>query len=149
MEEGRLFREEMERAGYYSFFAFVEQFRTALKTYIDDEAEFTLEQVRRGRLLFPNPERFSPSWEKLWDEFEALCLAKNETLSSIPLSERDGEWQVLIDNPYLPEQVVCYPALPFGEASYMYAYFQRELKPNENLRLQKITQLLCRNGVAR
>jgi hypothetical protein len=67
-------------------------------------------------------------------------------LSCIPAEDRAGEWQVLIDNPYVPQQVVCYPALTFLDAAYMYGYFQRELKPHECLRLQKVTHLLIKNG---
>lgn len=145
-EEEQAFRKKMESAGYSSFYSFVEQFRRELQLYTDRSAEAMPLLVSKGRRLFPDPGRFSPSWDALWDEFESICTVKNETLASIALSEREGEWQVLIDNPYLPQQVVCYPALAFMDAVYLYAYFLRELKPNEYLRLQKITPFLARTG---
>ncbi|MFC5700077.1 hypothetical protein ACFPVX_02175 [Cohnella faecalis] len=146
LEEGQEFREKMESAGYSSFYSFVEQFRRELQAYTDHSAAGVLLLIDRGRRLFPEPGRFSPSWDALWDELESVCMAKNETLAAIAPSEREGEWQVLIDNPYLPQQVVCYPALAFVDAVYLYAYFLRDLKPNEHLRLQKITPFLVRTG---
>lgn len=135
----RAFSDQMTAKGYYAFFVFVEQFREALKGYDDSDAHEIGELLRRARADFPNPGQFSPSWTTLWDEFDAIFATKNETMSDIPLSERDGEWEVLIDNPYLSQQVVCYPGLTFTDAAYLFAYFQRELKPNEFLRLHKVT----------
>lgn len=137
-EQRRAFIEQMTAKGYYAFFAFAEQFRELLKTYTDSETNEIGEILRHARADFPNPEHFSPSWEALWDEFDMIFDAKNETMSDIPHADRDGVWEVLIDNPYLSHQVVCYPGLTFTDAAYLYAYFQRELKPNEYLRLQKV-----------
>jgi hypothetical protein len=145
-EQRASFRQDMESAGYYPFFAFVEDLRGTLKAYADEDVAIIGELLARARADFPNPIRFSPSWEKLWDELQQLFIAKNETLNAVSASERGGEWQVLLDNPYLPQQVVCYPSLCFTEAAYMYAYFQKDLKPNEVLRLQKITRLLTKSG---
>lgn len=145
-DERNFFRSEMEAKGYYSFFEFVERFRDALKTYAEPEGAEIGRLLQRARADFPEPGRFSPSWDKLWDELDSIYAAKNIAMAEIPAAERDGEWQVLIDNPYLPEQVVCYPALRFFDAVYLYAYFQQELNPNEFLRLQKVTHRLVMNG---
>lgn len=142
------FRREMEAAGYFAFFSFVEDFRNHLKSYGDDAASETLALVLTARRLFPNPVMFSPSWEKVWDELELIVRAKNETLRQVAPDRREGEWQVLIDNPYLPQQVVCYPGLAFLDAAYMYAYFQYDLEPSELLRLQRIEQLLAVNSAS-
>jgi hypothetical protein len=145
-EEEHAYREAMVTAGYYAFFSFAEDFREALKRYGDAEIASMCERLAAGRRLFPHPGRFSPSWEELWDEFDAIYKAKNDALTAVPADARDGEWQVVIDNPHTPQQVVCYPGLSFLDASYMYAYFQRGLKPSEYLRLQKVSHLLVTNG---
>ncbi|HEY8529572.1 MAG TPA: hypothetical protein VIL22_07805 [Paenibacillaceae bacterium] len=140
--ELRAFREEMERAGYSAFFAFVSDFREAIKSYADEEAEAMTALIRRARELFPAPERFSPAWERVWTELEGICAAKNEALAAIPPSARNGEWQVLIDNPYVSQPVVCYPGLSFLDAVYLFGYFRQDLAPNERLRLQRVTDVV-------
>ncbi|MBO9599913.1 MAG: hypothetical protein J7559_19090 [Cohnella sp.] len=145
-ETERLFREEMNVSGYFAFYAFAEQFREGLRLYDETQIELYGRLLERSRGLFPEPARFSPSFDELWDEFEGIYRAKNEAIAAIPVSERNGEWQVLIDNPYSTQQVVCYPGLSFIEAAYLYGYFQRELKPNELLRLQRITHCISVRG---
>lgn len=140
------FKSAMVNAGYFSFYQFVEEFRNGLKAYSDSDIDAYGRYIDRARRLFPNPAHFSPSWETLWVEYNLIYIAKNSVLQAIPDKERDGEWQVLIDNPYTHQQVVCYPSLSFLEAAYMYGYFQRDLKPHENLRLQKVTNLLLTHG---
>lgn len=140
------FKLAMETAGYFAFYKFVEEFRIGLKSYSDAEITPYGQLIARARRLFPNPENFSPSWETLWEEFDLIYTIKNEVLLQFSESDRDGEWQILIDNPYTHLQVICYPSLPFLEAAYMYGYFQQELKPHECLRLQKITSLLLTHG---
>ncbi|MFC5403637.1 hypothetical protein [Cohnella soli] len=140
------YKEAMEKAGYFAFYTFVEDFRNGLRGYADSEIELFARLLARSRELFPLPERFSPSWGGLWDEFEMIIAAKNEALASVSATERDGEWQIILDNPYSHNSVVCYTALPFLEASYLYGYFQRDLKPHELLRLQRVSVILQTNG---
>lgn len=140
------YSEQIVQGGYFSFFRFIEDFRTELKTYGDDGIATIRRKLSRARELFPEPQRFSPSWSSIWDEFEVILSSKNGVLSAIPPTGRNGEWQVLLDNPYSHQQVVCYPGLSFLEAAYLYGYFQRELKPNEVLRLQKVSELISVNG---
>ena len=147
-ESERLFREGMNASGYFAFYAFAEQFREALRAYGDDEKSLYGDLLRRGRALFPDPVRFSPSFRELWDEYDRIYRTKNEALDAVPPEERAGEWQVLLDNPYVSQQTVCYSGMTFVEASYLYAYFMRELKPNEILRLQKIARSLSASGSA-
>ncbi|WP_256757512.1 hypothetical protein [Cohnella sp. WQ 127256] len=141
------FKTAIEAAGYFTFYTFIEDFRMGLKTYSDDHQAIYRLKLDHARTLFPTPERFSPSLFAIWDEFDLIFTCKNEVLDKIPASRRDGEWQILLDNPFSHQQVVCYPSLVFLEAAYMYGYFQRELKPNEILRLQKVTELMFTNGL--
>lgn len=145
-ETERMFRDDMNTAGYFAFYAFAEQFREGLRHYDDEDRARYGELLWRSRALFPDPMRFSPSFREIWDEYEAIYAAKNEALDSVPQAARDGEWQVLLDNPYVTQQVVCYTGLSFLEAAYLYGYFRRELKPNELLRLQQITHCLTASG---
>jgi hypothetical protein len=145
-EDELTYRAGMEAGGYYAFYTFVDEFRSFLKNYDDEASPIASVLVDLGKRLFPHPERFSPSWEKIWDEFKSIVSAQNEVMPQVDSRSREGEWQVLIDNPYSSLPVVCYSSLGFREAVYTYAYFQRELKPNEQLRLQKIAQLFVRNG---
>ncbi|MFC4597908.1 hypothetical protein [Cohnella hongkongensis] len=138
--------EEIASKGYFSFYRFIEDFREGLKTYSDDDIPLYRRKLTRARELFPNPQRFSPSWGGVWDEFELIFGVKNDVLASIPPLQREGEWQIVLDNPYSHQPVVCYPGLPFLEAAYLYGYFQRELKPNELLRLQHVASLLSVRG---
>jgi hypothetical protein len=145
-ESEQTFKSAMEEAGYFAFYKFAEDFRNGLKSYSDADINHYRHKIDRARSLFPTPERFSPSWSVLWEEFEIIFNSKNDALSAIPADSRDGEWQVLIDNPYTHQPVVCYPNLVFLEAAYMYGYFKRDLKPHECLRLQKVAELLLSYG---
>ncbi|BBI33707.1 hypothetical protein [Cohnella abietis] len=145
-ESEQTFRLAMETAGYFAFYTFIEDFRGGLKSYSDEDKQLYRLKLDRASALFPTPEQFSPSWNTIWEQFNIIFVAKNEALSAISPSLRDGEWQILIDNPYSHQQVVCYPSLVFTEAAYMYGYFQRDLKPHECLRMQKVTELLTVNG---
>jgi hypothetical protein len=145
-EPEQTFRSSMEASGYFSFYRFVEDFRNGLKIYSNSDIASYRKYLERARRIFPTPGQFSPSWNSLWEEFDLIFASKNEVLTSIPSSAREGEWQVLIDNPHTHQPVVCYPSLAFLEAAYMYGYFQRDLKPHECLRLQKVTELMLTHG---
>jgi hypothetical protein len=140
------FKAAMETSGYFSFYKFADEFRSGLKGYAETEIVSYGQYLDRAYRLFPKPEQFSPSWETLWNEYTLIYNAKNDVLQAILESDRAGEWQVLIDNPYNHQQVVCYPSLAYLEAAYMYGYFQQDLKPHENLRLQRVTNVLLTHG---
>ena len=146
IEQRNAFRQAVVSKGYYALYAFIEDFRLLLQNYEDQDVPQVGQWLRNAREDFPEPQQFSPAWSTLWDEFTLIYEAKNEVLADIPDSEREGEWQVLIDNPYLPHQVVCYPGLSFIDAAYTFAYFQKDLKPNEVLRLQKVSHTRVKTG---
>lgn len=146
IEQRNDFRQALESKGYYAFYAFIEDFRLLLKSYQDEDISSVGQWLRNAQEDFPNPQQLSPSWSSLWEEFTLIYNAKNEVLADVPATNRDGEWQVLIDNPYLPHQVVCYPGLSFIDAAYMFAYFQKDLKPNEILRLQHVSLSRIKTG---
>jgi hypothetical protein len=133
--------------GGYSLFS---QLLEGLKAHLITCDEATLEQAKqliaKGREIVPQPSVISPSWEKVWGEMDHLIFHKGEALRSIPLSERDGEWQIIMDNPYTNEGITCYPALSFADAVYLYGYFRKDLRKNEYIRLQKIVNVVMSQG---
>jgi hypothetical protein len=133
--------------GGYSLFS---QLLEGLKEYLIKCDETMLEQAKqlivKGREIVPHPVVISPSWEKVWGEMELLIFHKGEALRSIPLSEREGEWQIIMDNPFTNEGISCYPALSFSDAAYLYAYFRKDLRKNEYIRLQKIMNVVMSHG---
>jgi hypothetical protein len=146
VETQALVREAVASLGYPAFYQIVEGFTGKMKSFADADTAEVEALLARGRTLFPEPVRFSPSWEKLWDELEQVARFKKEALASVPVSERDGEWQVIMDNPYSNQEVVCYPALTFMEGAYLYGYFRQQLEKNEYIRLQKVQTLLMSYG---
>ena len=139
-------RNMFENGGYSLFSQLLE----GLKVHLVDCDETSLEQAKqlitKGRAIVPQPFVISPSWEKVWDEMERLIFHKGEALRSIPLSERAGEWQIIMDNPFTNEGISCYPALSFADAAYLYGYFRKDLRKNEYIRLQKIINVVVSQG---
>ncbi|AEI41807.1 hypothetical protein [Paenibacillus mucilaginosus] len=140
------FRREMTEEGFTPFRLFLEGFRERLKTFGDGETERVRDLLDTAKGLFPEPRVFSPSWALVWDEFEGILTTKSAVLASIPQEKRDGEWQIILDNPFTNTDLVCYPGMTFMNAAYMYAYFRTDLKQNEYLRLQKVATLIITQG---
>ncbi|CAG7628237.1 hypothetical protein ACFQI7_15275 [Paenibacillus allorhizosphaerae] len=140
------FRQSIIEEGFSGFRKLLEGFRDRLKRFDETEAESTSALLACAKKLFPAPVQFSPSWAKVWDEFERIIGYKIMVLDAVQAEERDGEWQILIDNPFTNTDIVCYPSLSFIEGAYMYAYFRTDLKQNEYIRLQKIQNVIMAFG---
>lgn len=132
--------------GYSLFNGILHQLKQEITSAQEAEFEQIEQWIAKGKRLVPDPVKLSPSWENIWEQYERMLGYKKEVLQSIPVDDRDGEWQLIMDNPYTNESVSCYPALSFVEAAYLYAYFRKDLKPNEYIRLQKIVTLLKVSG---
>jgi len=128
----------VERGGYDAFRALVDQLENALKTVSEDGFDDLASRLRAGAELFPEPARFSPTWQKVWAELGEKLRWKRYAYESVPAAEREGDWQIIMDNPFTNHEVVCYPSLSFIEAAYLFGYFKPTLERNEYLRLQKI-----------
>ncbi|PUA35859.1 hypothetical protein C8Z91_28205 [Paenibacillus elgii] len=142
-------QESIRTQGFTSFRLLLEGFRDRLKQFSDGDIASVNKLLAQAKQLFPEPETFSPSWRSIWDEFERIAAYKQTVLETIPAEEREGEWQVLLDNPYTNSDLVCYPGLSFLEGAYLYAYFRSDLKQNEYIRLQKIQNLVMAFGSER
>lgn len=139
-------RREIEEGGYSCFNELLEHLKHQLK--LCDEASLgeVRESFAKARRIVPFPGRISPSWERIWEELHRFLQHKEAVLRQVPQRDRDGEWQIVMDNPYTNDGIVCYPGLSFIEAAYLYAYFRDSLKKNEYIRLQKIVNLLVTEG---
>ncbi|TVY07253.1 hypothetical protein [Paenibacillus cremeus] len=145
-QELEQFQSLIQKEGFTAFRHFLDGFRERLKGFDETEIEKITTLLERAKQLFPVPGHFSPVWQVVWNEFEQLIAYKITVLESIPQADRDGEWQILIDNPFTNSDIVCYPSLSFIEGAYMYAYFRTDLKQNEYIRLQKIQNLIMAFG---
>jgi hypothetical protein len=144
--EESAFGVELAAGGFSAVRVFLEEFRTFLRQYDEPRQEEAERLIGRGRAALPEPGRISPAWARIWDEFAAIAAYKRDVFDRIPRDGRDGEWQVLLDNPYTNGQITVYPALSFLEAAYMYAYFRTDLVPNEVIRMQRIHTVLFDTG---
>jgi len=131
-------QDTFNQEGYPTFYRFLDQFKTYIKGFQDGQADEVKALIAKARIAVPNPGSISPSWTYIWDQLEKTTDCKIKLLQSVKPSEREGEWQILIDNPFMNREVACYPGLTFIEAAYIYAQFRPDLEKNEYIRLQKI-----------
>ncbi len=145
-EEHNEIRSQLKQGGYSLFSQLLEGLKAHLIVCDETMIEQAERLIAKGRQIVPQPIVISPSWEKVWGEMDRLIFHKSEALRSIPVADRDGEWQIIMDNPYTNEGITCYPALTFSDAAYLYAYFRKDLRKNEYIRLQKIMNVVMTHG---
>jgi len=141
--------EHLVGGGFTAVRRFLDDFRDYLRVFADEEGERAAKLLQYAKAALPEPGRVSPSWVYIWKEFENIIRTKRQLLQAIDPARREGEWQVLLDNPHSNQNIAVYPALTFGEAVYMFAYFHTELLNNEYLRLKKIDTLITFTGADR
>lgn len=146
--EAPAFGEALRAGGFASVRRFLDEFRTYLQRYDEPEQEEAERLLTLGRAALPEPGRTSPSWAQIWEEYAGIAAYKREVFERIAPTQREGEWQVLLDNPYTNGQIAVYPAMTFLEAAYMYAYFRTGLEKNEIIRMQRIETVLIDSGDA-
>ncbi len=132
------FQDWMNKTGYALFYDFLESFKKHIKLFRDEEAEQMKLLVAKARTMLPNPGALSPSWTYIWDKLDNMITYKVRVLQAVAEQDRNGDWQVLIDNPSTNREVACYPGLTFYDAAFLYAQFRPELERNEYIRMQKI-----------
>lgn len=144
--EAEAFGRRLCEEGFTAVRRLLDEFRDYLKRFVDNEGEQALERLRLARIAILEPGRISPSWTYVWQEFERIIRTKIYLFQSIAEADRDGEWQVLLDNPHSNQNIAVYPALTFMESIYMFAYFRTDLTNNEYIRLQKISTVVTFTG---
>lgn len=137
---------EIIRGGYSAFNDLLEGLRRLLAEAEEAQIAQLKELVMKARSIVPDPGAISPSWETIWEDFDRYIGYKLEAMSRVPAADREGEWQIVMNNPYTNDGIACYPGLSFPEAAYLYAYFRKDLKKNEYLRMQRIVNLLVVQG---
>ena len=145
MEAMRL-GEALRGEGFTAVRRFLDDFRGFLREFGDAEGVHADELLRLGRLAVPEPGRISPSWAYIWQEYDGIVRTKRRLFRQIASAARDGEWQVLLDNPYSNQNIAVYPGLTFLEAAYMFAYFRTDMTNNEYIRLQKVETVVTVTG---
>ncbi|WP_282935266.1 hypothetical protein [Paenibacillus sp. RC67] len=145
-EELASWKTSIDEGGYSAFHMLLEGFKNTLKKLQEYEKESIYAWITKAREMFPSPEQFSPSWSDIWDELQQMAEIKTKLLQTVSPEERDGEWQLILDNPHSIQEVVCHPGLTFDEASYLYSYFRPGLQKNEYIRLQKIQSMVMEVG---
>ncbi|UJF33482.1 hypothetical protein [Paenibacillus hexagrammi] len=146
VEELTAFQAGITRQGFSGFKPFLDSFTELLKTAKDGDLERIEALLAKACHLFPEPAAFSPSWETVWQQLSDSAAAKRQVLQTVAESEREGEWQIIMDNPHAVQEVVCYPGLSFQDAAYLYAYFRPQLEKSEYIRMQKIQTLIQETG---
>ncbi|MFD2672665.1 hypothetical protein [Marinicrinis sediminis] len=138
--------EQMTEAGFAAVREWLDDLRVQLKRFEEHDMDRMAAILHRAQLALPHPEKISPSWQSIWQEYTTILQSKIQLLKQFPSQVRTGEWQVLMDNPYTQQGIVCYPSLTFMDAIYLFAYFRAELHPNEYIRLQRIETVWTEQG---
>lgn len=139
-------QEAYKQGGYSMFSELLEGLRQVLMTADESGLEKMKTLIAKGRRIVPEPGAISPSWERIWEDYDSYVVRKAEALAAVAPDDREGEWQIVMDNPFTNEGIACYPGLSFTEAAYLYAYFRKDLKKNEYLRLQRVANLIMVQG---
>jgi hypothetical protein len=138
--------EAIRGAGYTGFYEIQDYIREQFKRYEESDISAFKALVERVKVAVPEPGVISPSWTYFWDEIARMSKTKDGLFQQVTAADREGEWQVIIDNPFSHDNVACYPQLSFLEGAYLYCYFQLNLKKNEYVRLQKILTAVQTHG---
>ncbi|NHN30584.1 hypothetical protein [Paenibacillus agricola] len=140
------YQQFIQNGGYSAFHHLLEGIKQKLRHVQDSEIKQFGQWIDHAQQLFPEPGIFSPSWSRIWEELKQILAIKSGIMQQIPIEERSGEWQIIIDNPLSIQEIVCHPALSFDEAAYLYSYFRPGLEKNEYIRLQKVLSLMTDVG---
>ncbi|MFC5648481.1 hypothetical protein ACFPYJ_04945 [Paenibacillus solisilvae] len=146
LAEAAALGERIRTEGFTALRRLLDEFRDYLRRFTDNEGERAEELLLFASTAIPEPGRISPSWAYIWQEYERIIRTKRYLFQTIPAADRDGEWQVLLDNPHSNQNIAVYPALTFLESIYMFAYFRTDLTNNEYIRLQKIANVVTFTG---
>ncbi|MBO8171186.1 MAG: hypothetical protein H0Z33_04745 [Bacillaceae bacterium] len=113
-----------------------------------DEPDFAWmdRQLEKGRKWIPDPETYSPSWKGIWDVMEQEFTLKKKAYDRVPPADREGEWQIVINNPFSTEGVICHTDLTFPRAAYLFGHFRRNLHRHELIKFQKAMTVFRETG---
>lgn len=145
-EQKASLKKMVEQKGFSVFNQLVYGYHDELKKMDESRFELMNRWLELGKELFPKPETISPAWENIWEDLLSIFKQKQEFFGQVPLAERVGEWQVLIDNQFSTDTTVCHTEKSFTEATYLAAKYLTTLKKAEVLKLQKIITSITIHG---
>ena len=136
----------LQAEGYKAVQTVIFYLEKELRSAGEAELQTWGEAFERARTAVPNPGQYSPSWREIWDELAAAQQEKQRVFEQISPEERSGVWQVMFNNPYSTDGVVCHQGLSLVEAAYLYAEYRYNLKKNEHVYLQKVQTYVAEIG---
>lgn len=145
-EHYKQLQEAVQTQGYSFFRHILDGLKEQIKAFTDEDVHDVMELLARAKQCFPEPVRISPAWQYIWDELDQTVKYKHLLMQQVRSEEREGVWQIVMDNPYTNQEVVCYPNLSFLEAAYLYGYFRPQLVYNEYIEVQKVNRVLTEFG---
>lgn len=137
-QESEQFVKEIQEQGFMALNNLINSFYEKIKEMEDKEFKQVEIWIQLGKDLLPDLATFSPTWSNTWKNLQTIFERKVEFYSQVPLAEREGEWQVLFDNPFITDDIVCNSNLKFAEATYLIAKYLLNLKKSEIVKLQKV-----------
>src|SRR5690349_15040200 len=94
---------EIIRGGYSAFSDLLDGLKRLMAEAQEEQALRLEELVLKGRKMIPDPGAISPSWETIWEDFDRYIAYKLEAMARVAASDREGEWQIVMNNPYTNE----------------------------------------------
>lgn len=140
------FKKEIEGTGFSALNQFINSLYDKVKNMDEKEFKEVKNWLELSKELLPDLSLYSPAWQDTWKELFYLYDTKVEIYSAVSNEERKGEWQVLFDNPFSTEQIVCHTNKTFTDAAYLTAKYQFKLRRAEYIKLQKVISVITKKG---
>jgi hypothetical protein len=136
----------LKSQGYSFINEWIIQLEKEIKWLEEKDLSRLQELLRKAEDILPEPEQHSPLWRNLWREIKLILIYKMRVFVKVEESERDGEWQVILENPASNEGLTTHAHLTFSEAAYLYAKFRKDLAVKEHISLQRVKTFIAENG---
>ncbi len=145
-EEKNDFKKNILDEGFSAINDLINGFKEKLKLMDEDEFKLVKTWLELIKELLPDVTNISPAWDRIWEHLLHIYSIKVNLYHQVSKENRDGEWQVLFDNPLSTDEIVCHPKKTFQEATYIMAKYQQYLKKAEYVRLQKMITYITEEG---
>lgn len=145
-EEKQELVKEIEAQGYALMNEWIKRLDIDLQLADEGHLDQIGKELLTAQELWPNPEKFSPLWDNKWEDLLSILAIKKQVYQEVPASEREGEWQILFDNPFSTEGTVIHVKLSFPTAAYQYAKYRHGLHKHEYVTIQKAHRYITEYG---
>lgn len=137
---------EIENQGYTLINEWIKRLDLDLQQADEDQLKEVEKDIQTAQEVLPNPDKYSPLWVNAWKDLIAILSIKKKVFEQIPAGEREGEWQILFDNPYSTDGTVIHLKLSFPIAAYHYAKYRNGLHKHEYVTIQKAHRYITEYG---